>query len=610
MPEFKIANIGKYKLTAVADTPDFRDWTYQPALLKLAKKIDRPARLRILDQGEEGSCTGFALAAVINLLRQRSGHAGSVSARMLYEMAKRHDEWPGFKYEGSSCRGAIKGWYNMGVCLDAKWPYIEGQPGFLTVPAAKDARNNTLGAYYRLGTRISDLHAALNETGVIFCSADIHAGWERPKRGIIPFEGKSLGGHAFAVVGYDKRGFWVQNSWTREWGQNGIALWLYEDWQQNISDAWVLRLAVPTPQVWHLPKEGGSDAGRAEGLFRKTPTRAEIAGHFVHIDDGYYHDYGRYWSNAADVRQTAELVAASDKYDHLLFYAHGGLNSIEDSARRISAMKETFKANRVYPFHFMYDTGLLEELKDVLAGRHKDVKERAGGLADWTDRLIERSTQKAGRALWRQMKLGAERPFREGGAGLSVLQEFVQAFGRNNRPLSVHVVGHSTGAILHAYLLEALAKLSPQQRVASASLLAPAATVDLFHKFYWPLLKSKKSVAGINRMDIYNLSDKLEYDDHVIGIYRKSLLYLVSRSFEEDPRPAGILGMETYSKSLAARRANLTVHLSHGRLARSKSSASESHGGFDNDPLTMNAVLARVLGRKLRQPFEHESLRY
>jgi hypothetical protein len=610
MPEFQIASIGKYKLTAVADTPDFRDWTYQPALLKLAKKLDRPARLKILDQGAEGSCTGFALAGVINLLRQRSGHAGAVSPRMLYEMAKRHDEWPGFKYEGSSCRGAIKGWYNMGVCLEAKWPYVEGEPGYLTVPAAKEARSNTLGAYYRLGTRISDFHAALNETGVVYCSADVHEGWEKPKRGVIPFEGVSLGGHAFAIIGYDRRGFWVQNSWTRKWGDNGTALWLYEDWQQNISDAWVQRLAVPTPQVWHLPKEGGSDAGRAEGLFRKTPTRAEIAGHFAHIDDGDYHDHGSYWSNAADVRQTAELVAASDKYDHLLLYAHGGLNGVEDAARRISATKEMFKANRIYPFHFMYDTGLIEELKDVLAGRNKDATERAGGLADWTDRLIERSTQKAGRALWRQMKLGAERPFREGRAGLSVLEEFLQAFGKHDRPLSIHLVGHSTGAILHAYLLSALARLSPKQRVASASLLAPAATVDLFREHLHPLLLTKKSQAGVNRMDIYNLSDRLELDDNVIAVYRKSLLYLVSRAYEEDPLPVPLLGMQIHAKSLAANLPNLEVHVSDGRMLQSKYSNSDSHGGFDNDPLTLNSVLTRVLGRKPAQLFTAASLKY
>ncbi len=610
MPDSKPARLGKYRLTAIPDVPDFRDWQYQPALVRLANTIERPTRLHILDQGDEGSCTGFALAAVINLFRAQSRQRGAVSPRMLYEMAKRHDEWRGFSDEGSSCRGAIKGWYNMGVCPDKTWPYKAGEPGYLTVRAAKQARKNTLGAYYRLGTRITDFHGALNETGVIFCSADIHAGWDSPSKrtGVIPLRDEVEGGHAFSIVGYNKKGFWVQNSWGKKWGQEGTALWLYEDWQQHVSDAWVMRLAIPTPQIWHLSRDGGSDAGRTEGLFRKTPTRAEIAGHFVHIDDGHFNDDGRFWSNHDDVRQTAKLLAKSDKYDHLVFYAHGGLNNIKDSARRIAAMKETFKANRIYPFHFMYDTGLLEEMKDVLRGRHEEVRKRAGGLTDWTDRLIERATHTSGRALWREMKFGAQRPFAADGAGTAVLQAFLDAL--QGTTVKLHIIGHSTGAILHAYLLQALTELAESQRVSSASLLAPAATLELFRNYYRPLLKASPNDTGIDNMDIYNLIEKLELDDNVISVYRKSLLYLVSRSFEEDPRPAAILGMQAHSGKLGARLPQLKLHYSEGDTASAKITASNSHGGFDNDAITLNSVLKRILGKKPVQPFTAKSLKY
>lgn len=64
--------------------------------------------------------------------------------------------------------------------------------------------------------------------------------------------------------------------------------------------------------------------------------RSEIAGHFVHIDDGEYKSSGRYWSTEDDVEKTAVLVANSSKYKHILLYAHGGLNSPKDSARRIA----------------------------------------------------------------------------------------------------------------------------------------------------------------------------------------------------------------------------------------------------------------------------------
>ena len=215
------------ELNVRSDRPDIRDRYYEPALIRLEKQIDNRNPSLVLDQGEEGACTGFGLAAAINILNEKQGRTGfRASMRMLYEMAKKHDEWPGFEYEGSSCRGAITGWYHMGVCLDSKWKYVENKPGHLTVDAAFEARNNTLGAYYRLGTRISDYHAALNEAGVIYCSAEVHAGWERPSKrtGVIPVKGDSLGGHAFTIIGYDHRGFWVQNSWGSSWGLRGRAL--------------------------------------------------------------------------------------------------------------------------------------------------------------------------------------------------------------------------------------------------------------------------------------------------------------------------------------------------------------------------------------------------
>ena len=613
MPNLSTNTLGKFRLNAVADAPDLRDWIYEPALLQLKREIDPPDNLTILNQGKEGSCTGFALAATINLLRHRSHREGTVSPRMLYEMAKKHDEWPGFEYEGSSCRGAIEGWYHMGVCLDPDWKYQDGKPGHLTVEAAKNARENTLGSYYRLSTRISDFHAALNEAGVIYCSATVHQGWERPskKTGVIPMRDAPAGGHAFAIIGYDNRGFWVQNSWGSSWGLRGRALWTYEDWQKNVTDAWVLRLALPTPQVWHLPQEGGSDAARTEGLFSKTPTRAEIAGHFVHIDDGDFHDHGRYWSNAEDVRETAQLLAASNKYDHLLLYAHGGLNGIKDSARRIAAMKETFKANRIYPYHFMYDTGLLEELKDAIRGKRDDAEKRAGGLADWMDKLIERMTHRAGRGIWREMKFGAEAPFRnEGSAGTIVLTELLNAISQSEKTVKLHIVGHSTGAILHAYLASSLPRFEQKIRVASASLLAPAGTVDLFRTHYRPLLKAPSSQTGINRLDIYNLTDRLECDDTVVEAYRKSLLYLVSRSFEEDPRPARILGMEKFKKGVSTGLTNVRILYSDGNVASSKHTRSETHGGFDNDPTTMNSVLRRILGKTPPHKFTGKSLKY
>ncbi len=76
------------------DSLDFRDLIYRPALLPLADQLlPNKEFLQIDNQGQEGACTGFGLAAVINYLLRAKDNASEklVSPRMLYEMAKHHD---------------------------------------------------------------------------------------------------------------------------------------------------------------------------------------------------------------------------------------------------------------------------------------------------------------------------------------------------------------------------------------------------------------------------------------------------------------------------------------------------------------------------------------
>ncbi|MEM9624438.1 MAG: C1 family peptidase, partial [Pseudomonadota bacterium] len=368
------------------DTPDIRDRYYAPAMLQLKDSVFNDGGL-VLDQGTEGACTGFALAAVINLLNMKRGEAFSASPRMLYEMARKHDEWPGEDYQGSSCRGAIRGWRNMGVCSSRAWPYKPDSPGTLTIDRAMAARHNPLGAYYRLRPDVVDYHAALNEVDAIYVSARVHDGWSAPQvrddYAVIQPGGEPTGGHAFALVGYNHLGFLVQNSWGEDWGKDGFAIWLYEDWQAHVSDGWVFRLGIATPTIFSLRPRPRSEPDEAE-LVNKGPKRHRIAGHFAHFDDGHYQTHGNYWTTAADLRQTARRLADNrDWYQHVLVFVHGGLNSPKSSARRIAALKDGFTRNRIYPLHIMYDTGLAEEIRDTLGRVSAETEERAEGFVDW-----------------------------------------------------------------------------------------------------------------------------------------------------------------------------------------------------------------------------------
>ena len=503
--------------------------------------------------------------------------------------------------------GAIRGWYHNGVCLEGDWKYTAKNPGHLTPDRAKKARQTTVGAYYRLRPHIVDYHNALNNAGSLFVSARVHEGWQAPKKGKINRREKIIGGHAFAVVGYNDKGFWVQNSWGSDWGTGGMALWTYEDWQQNVQDAWVVTLARSTPSIFPGVARIGITP-QQDALFGKDPTRSQIAGHFVHLDDGRFHTTGKYASALEDTLETTRHLKKIDRYEHILLYAHGGLNSPSASAKRIVTLKDTFKANGIYPYHFMYDTGLMEEIKDIVLRRKSKTVDRMEGITDMSDRLIEKLTRMPGRALWREMKSGAQKPFAPGGDGRKVVKAFIEVLKEADYPRKIHLAGHSTGAILMAWLLSELKRAKAPFRVMSCSLLAPAATVDLFQNSYAGLLN--KTEFGIDDFAVYNLSETLERDDNVAEVYRKSLLYMVSRAFEETT-PAPILGMMRYAKEIPDL-PKKSVFVSDGNFKGGPTvfTASTSHGGFDNDTATMNHVLRRILKKTPRVPFTAAALKY
>ena len=254
-------------LDARPDRIDFRDRLYQPPLISLPSCFPSEHDIshylpnyhktsKVLDQGSEGACTGFGLAAVINYViwdswMQHGAQVGGdesstlpphVSPWMLYDNARVYDEWEGEDYSGSSCRGAMKGWYKHGVCEERLWKKRVGKNQRPEASWRIDAANRPLGAYYRVDAKsISDMQAAIREVRAVYCSSRVHEGWwlgdgaghmyfAKLKIPVIKFHKQITGGHAFAVVGYNSDGFLVQNSWGSKWGMNGFALMTYEDW--------------------------------------------------------------------------------------------------------------------------------------------------------------------------------------------------------------------------------------------------------------------------------------------------------------------------------------------------------------------------------------------
>ena len=613
----KGSKVAGRRFDILPDMPDIRDRIYNPTLRPLKSTLSTKISTSVLDQGADQSCTGFSLAHVVDILRSQvpgTGKLQGVSPRMLYEMAKRNDEWAGTAYDGSSLRGAIKGFFGNGVCRAVTAPDIApGKDWALTYAMAKEAREIRLGAYFRLQPDISDYHAALNEIGVIYVSAQIHSNWTEPKSGRIEPGGKPVGGHAFAIVGYDEKGFLVLNSWGPKWGRRGIAHWTYTDWAETVMDGWVLQLGVRAPEAFGAVPRG--TLSTTTGFFGfDDPNRGDILGHFINIDDGRYVTDGKYGSpTELEMRETVKRLtidnANSGKgYDHLVIYGHGGLNSLGDAARRVATWKRTdiFGRNKIYHFHLMWGSGFLDEVFGEVS--KSSAVGRVGGLFD---PLFEAGPGKAaGSHAWRNMKMDArvafdQSPGNDGGfIGLKPLLQGIDQAPPAKRP-KLHLVGHSAGAIVLGNLLSALKRFNLANiEVDSIHLMAPACTAGFFNDHYMPYLNGTGARPLRDKVYLYNLTDQLELDDTVslsavpfLG-YSRSLLYLVSRAYEESPETA-LAGMQRFVAKLPNQGAKFKIDLA---AKASSVTASSSHGGFDNDAPTLTTIMSRILGKKVPEP--------
>jgi hypothetical protein len=610
-------------LDAMPDTIDFRDSMYSPALIEVPPVSDldgyRKIGLPVLDQGSEGACTGFGLATVANFLlrgRGKKATADEVSAWMFYAMAKRYDEWPGEDYSGSSARGAMKGWHKHGACVARLWKDSAGAADLDETQAAKamaldelraaDAITRPMGAYFRVNHKdLVAMHAAISEVGVLYATARVHSGWQQVKQGDtdIVYSTELIGGHAFAIVGYDREGLWIQNSWGPDWGNGGLARIGYGDWLENGTDVWVAALGVPI-ELGEVaaPASLRSGAPRSHEGYVYAALRPHIV---TARNDGELDGKGVYGLTREGLRSIVEeqMPRRMNGWDRkrLMLHAHGGLVPEASAVQYVANNREAALTAQVYPLSFIWRSDAWSTIRNIL--QEAFARRRDEGLLDKAkDFMLDRVDDTleplarflGGKAMWDEMKENARLATVGDGGAARLTADLLIAQHGAGRLDEIHLVGHSAGAIFQAYLAEYL--VDQGVPVESLTLWAPACTVKLFNEIYRPRIES----GGIRAFRLFTLDDKTEQDDHCANIYHKSLLYLVSHAFESKPRipfvqdGTPLLGLERDAKKA------LPKKYWDGRKRRwfvsptAKESDATHHGDFDNDAATLKATLDMV----------------
>ena len=665
-----IAGVGEIHATAVPDAFDERDLEYRPRLQLLPRVVDKRADALVLTQ-DGNSCTGHAVATMINTViardwRGRIVKSVRVSPYMLYRLARRYDEFAGEDDIGSSLRGALKGWHRHGIATVDRWPNLEPPEPDLDDPAfIRDASERPLGAYYRVNAqRLDDIQSAINELHAVVVSAAIHDGWidpitvdkgtDKPLRVIAkPTHPSWLGGHAFALVGYNEVGFLVQNSWGMAWGKDGFATLPYEDWLDDGYDAWVARPGVPhTPFAKPLNTTvsltgGGLATEAGENL-------ARLARHVVNLtDNGRLSKQGKLTSSPAQVDaifRQMDVQHATWEQEHrrthpttpvpprrLVIYAHGGLVDEAGGIRVADQQIQWWLNNNVYPIHIAWESGAGTTIMGAIRNIFTP-KLPAGGLfgdlEEQFDRLVEGLARSSIRPLWNEMKNNAAdasvaiagpvdwtRPALipdHPGASLVSSRLVRYLASQPEGRIEVHLAGHSAGAIFLASFMQRLA--ADDIVVSSMQLLGGALRIDDFAEKVLPHLDTPSTPGGrahLGEVRLFNLGERREQDDKCPGgpvtIYHKSLLYLVARALERSPLGGNfevpMVGLAKYLDTPIVKggRTLRSAIGGHGIVSPQSApgdarSEAVGHGDLDTDRATMTSVLLRILDEKEPSP--------
>ncbi|HEX7979459.1 MAG TPA: hypothetical protein VF461_12715, partial [Gemmatimonadaceae bacterium] len=340
---------------------------------------------------------------------------------------------------------------------------------------------------------------------------------------------------------------------------------------------------------------------------------AALRPHVVNLSEGKFKQSGKYYTSPEDVDAIFQQHLPAWRQQQpagqplrVVFFAHGGLVGEQDGLAIAQKHVAWWKRNGVYPIYFVWETGLFDAIRSILSS----VASKVPGLGArdiWdytTDPVVELGARALGGVkVWGAMKANARLASEQDGGARYVAQrltEFCGGLASQGAAIELHAVGHSAGSIFHAHFLPAAASLGvPAFR--TLQLLAPAIDVDAFKERLLPLAGK---AAG--RITMYSMLRDYEKADNCIGVYHKSLLYLIYNALESQ-RSTPIVGLEESArKDMELRRlfgldgsanpaADVVWSVTSGSSGNS-ASQSTSHGGFDDDAATMSSVAARVLG--------------
>ncbi|MBK5202095.1 MAG: C1 family peptidase [Prolixibacteraceae bacterium] len=215
-------DFSQYKLNVTPSPKDKRDWKVSAIYPKVAlpEIVDyRPVMFPIRDQGSQGSCAAMSGAAMKEWQEHIDVNMNDyMSPQFIYNNRENINE------EGMYMRDLMEVLKEKGDCTESVFPY--GTKGLPSIEVLMNASLYKISNYGSIDT-INDLKTSLFSNGPCVIAIPVYNYTER-----MWFKNKGeylLGGHALCVVGYNKEGFIIRNSWGADWGKEGYCVMSYDD---------------------------------------------------------------------------------------------------------------------------------------------------------------------------------------------------------------------------------------------------------------------------------------------------------------------------------------------------------------------------------------------
>jgi hypothetical protein len=191
---------------------------------------------RVLDQGAEGACCGFAAAAEAAAEPVPVPRITNRYARGWYKNAQRRDEWPGEQYDGTSVLATMKEGKARGLFGAYGWFLrVESLAHGLVADPEDDGGPAVVGVEWREGSYETDQLGVLRPSGQVvgghalcvlgFVPADLSAMAEQEATALLEQLAElDLDDAVRSVLEDEPAAFIIQNSWGPTFGKNGLAV--------------------------------------------------------------------------------------------------------------------------------------------------------------------------------------------------------------------------------------------------------------------------------------------------------------------------------------------------------------------------------------------------